>query len=60
VEIFASLGVPLVSTTLVENLPPVSNDTGVNCIDGKFVTGINKSVGKFATSTAGVVDTGGK
>ncbi len=44
VEIFASEGAPPVSTT--------------PC--GKFATGVNDTGCKFATSTAGVVDTGGR
>ncbi len=43
-EIFANQGAPPVSTTPVVNLPPVSTTLAAN----------------FATSTAGVVDTGGK
>jgi hypothetical protein len=34
--------------------------TGINNSSGKFATCINKTGGKFAIGTAGVVDTGGK
>ncbi len=43
-EILASKGISLVSTTTVANLPPVSTTPAAS----------------FATSTAGVVDTVGK
>ncbi len=34
--------------------------TGINDIGGKFAAGVNYTVGKLATNTASVVDTGGK
>jgi hypothetical protein len=65
-EIFASQGVPPVSTTPVAILPPVLTTPAANSatsfasvVDtgGKFATGVSDTGGKFA---AGVVDTGGK
>ncbi len=53
-EIFASQGVPPVSTTKVANLPPVSITQGK--MVAKFATGVVDTGGKFAAS---VVDTGG-
>jgi hypothetical protein len=65
-EIFASQGAPLVSTTPVANLQPVSKTPAANFstifasfldTSGKFATGVNDTSGKFAT---GVHDVGGK
>jgi hypothetical protein len=59
-EIFASQSAPLVSTTLVANLPPVSATLAANFYTifasavetgGKFATGVNDT---------GINDTGGK
>jgi hypothetical protein len=68
-EIFASQGAPLVSTTPVANLPPVSttpvaNFDTVSIVvdnDDKFATGFNNTGGKFAVKwqfATGINDTG--
>ncbi len=65
-DIFAGLGAPPLSTTLVANLPPVSTTLAANfatslasVVDtgAKFATSVNDTSGKFA---AGVNNTRGK
>ncbi len=59
-EIFASQGLPPVSTTPVSTTPAANFATSFPSVvdtGGKFATGSNDTGGKFAT---GVNDTGGK